>query len=247
MVPQRVLDPVPRVHLYCSTPDNPVRVEWVLMDYIPGRRLVDCWDDMGIPQKTTMAEDLAGVVAEMFALTASHCGSLLCDLSLDNSKRSLRYEPSAADTSVVVASDETYTTVVNGDFLISPINDLTFLTLTEPVPSSLCGPFATERAFLEAFGYRDECGGTKVLSRFDRWPVERMFEIYDVIRPLYVPPVDSSAPFHFVHADLSGANLIVDPESGRIAGLIDWEDGWLPTCKALCDIGNMVQRRYVPV
>ena len=50
-----------------------------------------------------------------------------------------------------------------------------------------------------------------------------MFEIYDVIRPLYVPPVDSSAPFHFAHADLSVANLIVEPGLGEITGLIDWE------------------------
>ena len=49
------------------------------------------------------------------------------------------------------------------------------------------------------------------------------FEIYDVIRPLYAPPVDSSAPFHFAHADLNAANLIVDPESGEITGVIDWE------------------------
>ena len=50
-----------------------------------------------------------------------------------------------------------------------------------------------------------------------------MFEIYDVIRPLYAPRVDSSAPFHFAHADLSGANLMVDPELGKVTGLIDWE------------------------
>ena len=149
--------------------------------------------------------------------------SLLRDLSLDDSKRSLRYEPSAVDASVIVAPDETHTKVVDGDFLIGPVNDLTFPTLPESLPASLCGPFATERAFLEAFGYRDECGGTKIISKFDRWPIERMFEIYDVIRPLYGPRVDSSAPFHFSHADLSGANLIVDPESAKITGLIDWE------------------------
>ena len=203
------------------------------MEYVPGQRLADCWDEMGVPQRTRVAKDLARVMAEMFALTASHCGSLLRDLSLDDSKRSLRYEPSAVNASVVDASimdtlevdapDEAHTKVVDGDFLIGPVNDLSFLTVNKIVPASLCGPFVTERAFLEAFGYRNEFGGTKVLSRSNRWPIERMFEIYDVIRPLYEPPADSSAPFHFAHADLSVANLIVNPESGKIAGLIDWE------------------------
>ena len=32
-----------------------------------------------------------------------------------------------------------------------------------------------------------------------------------------------SNPFHFGYADINIANLIVDPESGEITGLIDWE------------------------
>ena len=81
------------------------------MEYVLGRRLVDCWDDLGVPQKMTTAKVLVMVMAEMFALTPSHCGSLLCNLSLDDSQRSLHYDPSAVDASivdvsVVVAPDE---------------------------------------------------------------------------------------------------------------------------------------------
>ena len=188
------------------------------MDYIPGQRLADCWDDMGVPQKTRTANDLTRAMAEMFSLTASHCGVLLRDRSLNDSQRSLRSEPSPMD-----APDEAYTEVVDGDFLIGPVNDVTFLTLTEIVPASLGGPFATERAFLEAFGYRGAYGGTEAYNKYIRWSVERMFEIYDVIWPLYAPRVDSSAPFHFTHADLSVANVMIDPESGEITRLIDWE------------------------
>ena len=198
--------PVPRVHLYCSTPDNPVRAEWVLMDYVPGQRLMDCWDDLGVPQWTRLAKDLAWAMAEMFALTASHCGALLCDRSLSDSQRSPRYrsELCAVDTTV-----DAHTEVVDGDFLIGPVNDLVFLQLTGTVPASLCGPFATERAFLQAFGYTD-MRGTKLQLKSTRWPIDRVFEIYDHIRPLYVHPVDSRAPFHFAHGDLSVANLMVE-------------------------------------
>ena len=196
------------------------------MDYVPGQRFMDCWDDMGVPQKTRVAKGLARLMAEMFALTASHCGVILRDSSLNESQRSLRYRPSAMGASLVEAPTEAHTEVVDGDFVIGPVNDITFLQFTKTVPASLCGPFATERAFLEAFGYKDPYGGAKVQSklwRYMRWPVERMFEIYDLIRPLYTPQVDSSAPFHFAHADLSVANLMVDPGLGEITGLIDWE------------------------
>jgi len=125
--------------------------------------------------------------------------------------------------SLMDAPAEAHTEVVDGDFVIGPVNDITFRQLTKTVPASLCGPFATERAFLEAFAHGGACGGTKVQDRLDKWPIERMFEIYDVIRPLYTPPVDSLAPFHFAHADLSVANLMIDPKSGEITGLIDWE------------------------
>ncbi len=196
---------------------------------------------MGVPQKTRTAKDLARAMAEMFALTASHCGVLLHDRSLNESQRSLRYEPSVVDAPI-----DAHVVVPDGDFLIGPVNDVNFLTLTDIVPASQCGPFATERDFLEGFGYRDECrgafateraflrafgyrdnnGGTKIQNKmrwYMRWPIDRMFEIYNVIRPLYAPRVNSSAPFHFSHADLNTANLIVDPESGEITGLIDWE------------------------
>ena len=89
--PARTSIPVPRVYLYCSMPDNPVPAEWVLMDYVPGQRLMDCWDDMGVPQKPRTAKDLARVMAEMFALTASYCGTLLCGRSLSDSQRSPCY------------------------------------------------------------------------------------------------------------------------------------------------------------
>ena len=193
------------------------------MDYVPGERLVDCWDDMGVPQKTRTAKDLARAMAEMFALTASHCGVLLRDRSLTNAQRSLRYKPSAVGAPVGDSPDEAHTEVVDGDFVIGPVNEITFLQLTKPVPASRCGPFATERAFLAAFGYRNACGGATARDRLRRWPLDRMFEIYDVLRPLYAPRGAAAAPFHFAHADLSVANLMVDPASGAVTGLVDWE------------------------
>lgn len=78
------------------------------------------------------------------------------------------------DGSVVDASDEAHTKVDAGDFLIGPVNDPTFLKLTESLRKSLCGPFANERAFLKAFEYRNECEGTKVLNRLHRRPIGRV-------------------------------------------------------------------------
>ena len=103
--------------------------------------------------------------------------------------------------------------------MIGPVNDITFLQLTKPVPASLCGPFATERAFLAALDTGTRAGGPRLATGC----IYGRSNIYDDLRPLYTPRVDAAAPFHFAHADLSRANLMVDPESGEITGLIDWE------------------------
>ncbi|KAL0958432.1 hypothetical protein HGRIS_000574 [Hohenbuehelia grisea] len=211
--------PIPKVHLYCSTPDNPVGAEWIVMDYVPGQRLADCWDELGYEKKTKTAKDLARVMAEMFVFTSSHCGSLLRDLSLADDQRSRRYHHVTPDHPSSPA--EEYKEVLDGSYLLGPVNDVAFLTLTNIISTSSCGPFSTERELLEAVAYRNELlNGASSLDRLDRWPLERMFELYDIFRSLYQDHVPT---FTFAHGDLSGANILVDPRSGTITGVIDWE------------------------
>ena len=130
------------------------------------------------------------MMAEMFALTASHCGTLICDRSLSDSQRSPCYcnEPFAGDAIV-----EVHTQVVDDDFLIGPVNDVAFLQLTGTIPASLCEPFATE---VRSSRHLDTATRAERGSKTSREDGQLIgcFEIYDVIRPLYAPPVDFSAP-----------------------------------------------------
>ena len=50
-LPSTSVDPITS---YCSMPDNPVRAERVLIEYVSGQRLVDCWDEVGVPQETRL-------------------------------------------------------------------------------------------------------------------------------------------------------------------------------------------------
>ncbi|CCA75255.1 hypothetical protein PIIN_09239 [Serendipita indica DSM 11827] len=81
----------PKVYLYCSSPDNPVRAEWILTEYIPGKCLRECFDDWSQAPRRRFASDLARTLARLYTLTASHCGCVLFDRSLDENQRSLRY------------------------------------------------------------------------------------------------------------------------------------------------------------
>jgi aminoglycoside phosphotransferase (APT) family kinase protein len=69
--------PVPQVYLYCGTPNNPVRAEWIIMEYMPGKLFGDCIECLTDEQKRRTGADLAGIMSALFQITAPQCGSLL--------------------------------------------------------------------------------------------------------------------------------------------------------------------------
>jgi hypothetical protein len=195
-----------------------VRAEWILMDFIRGSRFVDCFDEFNYEQKTRTATDLALVVSELFSFTSSYCGALLRDQSLAEDQRSPRYTVPEVSS----ASSESHSEITDNGYVIGPANDVTFLGLNYIVPAAFCGPFRSERQFLEALAYRGS-PGTFFSKKIEREPFEKIFEVYDVVRPLYPIPSPNGQRFHIAHGDLSVANIILNPNTGAIMGIIDWE------------------------
>ena len=68
--------PVPKVYLYCSTPKNPVRAEWILMEYMPGLCLADGFEQLTYEQKLRTATDVAEIMFSLFNITSADCGSI---------------------------------------------------------------------------------------------------------------------------------------------------------------------------
>jgi hypothetical protein len=227
--------PVPQVYLYCSSPHNPVGAEWILMEYMPGSRLADCHEILTFQQRVRLSKDLANVISSLFNITASQCGSLSrirgsagC---LDGSSLmycSLRYpfqEP--APTSAYIHRSKT-ATAVSHQFCIGPINDLSFLRYPNQVPPQLCGPFDSERKFMEGFAFVGH-PPTRSTHRLHRWPFEKTLEVYDAIQHFFRQPTNcaeslaNTETFHFAHGDLSDSNILIDPDTGKITGVVDWE------------------------
>jgi len=67
---------------------------------------------------------------------------------------------------------------------------------------------------------------TRADNKLDRWAFAKTLEVYDVVASLYrkseVSPFFPE-PFHFAHGDLSEGNILIDPDTGAITGIIDWE------------------------
>ncbi|KIP07758.1 hypothetical protein PHLGIDRAFT_408172 [Phlebiopsis gigantea 11061_1 CR5-6] len=217
--------PIPQVHLFCSTRENPVGAEWMVMDFVSGERLIDCWDELSLEAKRRATKDLASVMSELYAFTSSQCGSLFRDDSLNDEGRAKRFgnPPSLPPTA------DSYNP--SGQFKVGPINDFVF---TEPLfsaPAERCGPFTSEQSFLEALAYANITDKDERVVKFLRDAREKVIELYTSLHELYRRDVESKLSngflatdiFHFSHGDLSDTNILVDKETGEITGLIDWE------------------------
>jgi len=146
------------------------------MDYVPGMRFVDCFDDLNYEQKSKTATDLAFTMSQLFSFTTSYCGTLLRDQSLPRDQRSPRYNN--LDCGPITM--QPHSGVSDGSFLIGPVSDITLLDYRRIVPAARCGPFSTERQFLEAFAYLGS-PGTRPTNKLERWPLDRLLEVYDVV------------------------------------------------------------------
>jgi hypothetical protein len=102
---------------------------------------------------------------------------------------------------------------------------LPFLTTPRQIPAQFCGPFDSERQFVEAFAFLGQ-PSTREPSRYLH-PLEMALEIFDIVAALYRQPDEQKLPlsetFHFSHGDLSSWNILVDPDTGAVTGVIDWE------------------------
>ena len=149
----------------------------------------------------------------LYTMTSSYCGSMIYNQSLTDDQHSPRYGSPPPSTCTGIADNK---------FTIGPFNDITFLQLPQAVPASSCSPFCTECNFIEAMTYHGS-PATRSHKRAVSWSYERLFEVYDAVRPLHSIPGAEPQTFHFSHGDFSGANILLDPETGAVTGIIDWE------------------------
>ncbi|KAF8226470.1 hypothetical protein L208DRAFT_1406945, partial [Tricholoma matsutake] len=173
------------------------------MQYMPGCPLGDCFENLTYLQKIHVRTDLALIMSSLFKIKASQCGSISCICLKKESifPRALSHPIYAASTLSHLGSLNV-PAIIHEGFSIGPVNNLIFLSYPHQIPPQLCGPFNSEHQFLV------------------------MLEVYNVIASLYqqseVSPLFPE-PFHFTHGDLSEGNILIDPGTGAITGIIDWE------------------------
>lgn len=212
------------------------------MQYMPGCLLGECCGQLTDLQKIRTGKDLANVMYALFQITAPLCGSLWRMQSkgphIYNDDSCIQYRtprypirnPPGYLPRYTLSSHLSSTVTLGMEYVcIGPINDITFLDYPRQLAPHLCGPFGTAREWMAAFAFLGK-PPTRVGDNLELWPFEKALEVYDVVAQFYhrskssFPSFSEEAEtFHLAHGDLSSHNILIDPTTGAITGVIDWE------------------------
>ncbi|KAJ3575684.1 hypothetical protein NP233_g939 [Leucocoprinus birnbaumii] len=238
-VRSRTSIPVPEVFAYCSESSNPVGTEWLIMEFVQGVEMKSGWSNLGLPQKRKLAIELVNMYDQLSRLKADCCGGIYhCFGSVDDwavtaassstsrmkNLRTSRWEPLRPES---LRGLRSYCNCsIQGAYKLGPINDFSLLYFVQaiPPPSQTPPTFTSEEYFkLLAFN-----GNPPNRGYYDLPTREKCVELFQSIWKLYPnstvfgSQADRST-FCFSHGDLHSGNIFIDPKTGAITGIIDWE------------------------
>lgn len=212
--------PVPCVIAYSPTAENELGCEWILMERVPGVALAGVWSDIDLETKGRETKLIAGFVRQLRDVQrrSNAIGNLYFREDIDTSNAAVR---------VVPTNDEKY--------VIGPIVTTYMFAGGRKlrVPRNL-GPYSNDAEYIDALA-ASELEDMKLLlsadadshSDFDEDLAEDAEDIIEVLGELQTisAVLFPSRPRHFVlhHHDLSLANILVDPATYEVTGIVDWE------------------------
>ena len=195
------------------------------MECMPGRTMEDCFETLTLQQKLRTAIDMANILSSLLRITAPKCGSVVGVPQGYGYLQRFRFQdPSLSSISRMYFLVDQNVDPVN----IGPINDSILLDYPNQISPQLCGPFDSERQFMQVFAFMGQPPPRKG-GKADYWVFEKVIEVYDAVKRLQRLPsksrisLEEGETFHFAHCDFSDSNILINPDTGEITGMVDWE------------------------
>ncbi|GAB1313395.1 hypothetical protein MFIFM68171_03605 [Madurella fahalii] len=226
--------PVPRVFAFSSSDNNELGHEWILMEMLPGVSLRSVWGRMPYDANAKLFVDLAEYVNELLALRFSTLGNIyFADVAgkLFPQEPSLNNPTGDADTIDIGIKP-------NSGFVISRIVTQEFFFDKRVHLNASRGPFQTAREWVDArldllrqrvqnlsVDPTEEyyCDNDRELEK--NWVrIDTILRRLEDLAPHLVSPENGPEDVGVLwHDDLSEHNLLVDPKTFKLIGIIDWE------------------------
>ncbi|KDR72735.1 hypothetical protein GALMADRAFT_252952 [Galerina marginata CBS 339.88] len=206
-IKQHTKIPVPAVIAYDCSSENALGFEWILMERIPGAQLSEIWPSLSDTAKSSITREIGDYIVQMRRNCVFHeIGGLYHD--------------------------------ADRGFTIGPtISQFFFMGPRRQLISRNRGPYEHDRDFARALvdvqiadiQFLNTIQSTDPIfdpDLFDDGPdiLHAMDELHSLI-PLIFPKDETNERFRTIlqHPDLSLHNIMVDPTTLNITGLIDWE------------------------
>jgi aminoglycoside phosphotransferase (APT) family kinase protein len=219
--------PVPKVYSYCAYAENPVGVEYLLMEKAEGVSLKSRWLEMTEKEVSKLAHSFVEAELKLAEIPFSATGSLYFKKDISSELQAPLYK----EGHVGEGEDSV--------FCIGPIADYMFWYGRRAGLNLNRGPWTNSAEYLQSVAQK-EIEWTK---RFGK-PMEpdfpfnamglgiqapeeyiKLLERFQALTP-HLLPKDPKHSFNqpvLRHPDPTPANIFISPETGRITCLIDWQ------------------------
>ena len=206
----------------------------------------DVWDQLRLPQKRRLALDIINLYDQISRLRAAGCGGIYhsfnslddCEL-LAKHRRSPRWAPVSPESLRVLRSH--CDCPIGNGYQLGPLNDISLLKYRFTIPSpSQTMPTFTSDEYIKLLTFN---GNPTARSDCDLPARDKCVQLFQSTRnlypnsPVFAPSTDLSH-FRFSHGDLHEGNILVNPQSGEITAVLDWEAAaFRPLWTELCGVG----------
>ena len=232
--------PVPHVFAWDSTANNELGFEWILMERLGGLPLGDVWRQIPWDSKVTLTERLAEIVNQLGNHTFDRIGSLYFQSALanrrDESSDKEQGDVDSTDPGSKSAMNQSYQAAPDKaslpDFAVGPIFSPIFYVGVRLYLPGDRGPYRSTSEWLKAEinmqlqwvkAGRVE-GDTSYVKDFEKEVPEIEAECYRYLSILPTIISDDERPeYRLHHGDLNLSNILVDPTTFEITGIVDWE------------------------
>ncbi|KAE8137446.1 hypothetical protein BDV38DRAFT_282993 [Aspergillus pseudotamarii] len=225
--------PVPRVLTYCSSSDNELRFEWILMEKIGGIPLSDMWDEMSFDTKASLTTEVCGYLRVLQDLQFTQIGSLYFSsvreqVDTRDFGDDLGAKPPNAPVNCSIGTDFVIGRVVSPWFFR---DKRLFLSADRgPFPASYQFMMAKTRMQIERIKHLSALSTDDYYSETDEVLAVEQEDVLDtcyslekLVPYIFPPPGGQHEAKLLYHDDLSASNIMVDPVTYRVTGIVDWE------------------------
>ena len=212
--------PVPRVIAHSFTAENELGCEWILMERVPGVALTSIWSDIDLETKGRETKVIAGFVRQLREIQRPFAaiGNLYFREHIDTSNATVRVVPTD-DEKYVLGPVVTPYMFVGGRKLRVP-RDLGPYPDDAEYIAALTATELEEMKLLQSAGARSRDDFDEDLAEDAEDIVEVLNELQPISTALFPSRIRN---FRLHHHDLSLANILVDPATHEISGIVDWE------------------------